>query len=1091
MHSSNIDTLKKKLVIHAFWSQQMAASSDYYCAATTAKKLLLDIAVNGKYQRREEDKEAPPIAMISQYLLGIYTHVKEAKTTLSLRPNQESSSAPVKVPNKNLSPASFYQFQKVILDNGTRNLNQTTQILEFINVLIDFGNSSALWHLPLFDTLKKIPRPSNPLGTQEDWQNYLYAIELKNLHLNFVSEALQEANQLSDDVKLGIIITDLLFQSFVLNEKQLIMLVKQLPDEGNYHYQNQRLFFNVPVDDFNPSRRVFISPITELLIHRLIPKDLITAFAKKKVKSNRFENKCSSKTIPSNKTNHKLFAAALLKALEAYTKQLGIPRHLLPTSLFGICRFAEKGLLDTLPPVLLYSTTGTLKSHSLKPSVLEKLYALSAMNTTIPNEYQPEVNSEKSQYRSYGLTLVRKVFNHPSRKVDPKILHAQILNEAQQIFGLTPNLQYLLDWGLSQVKVLLGKNRFDVSPTKILGKLDSVARHILAVFHERDLLGVSSEDRANLFLEVIDQAISDRNLNTIQYNLRAFNVWLEKAKKAPPIFNKLEVFGDPKLTDMTVNSNLVSFDEYEMVRAHLKKLQTDTLDSHQQNRYAMMDLMLILGFKCGLRSTEAFKIKVNDYIYCKTSPILVIRESYDRELKTTSAKRSLELANLLTADEIAVINERFSKITQQIEKAGMREHQKLKERLYLFGKASDLSKTPPIQGIKTELMSFLHESAQDQTLNFHHLRHSFASWHFLSACIAELDLELKDTFQPFPKTHEWLALAQERKLALLPTSLKSKKYPFWIAIKMGHANFKTTFEHYVHTADIVNMLFQEKLARGFSSSFWATLSKTNDSYLRKKKAGMIAYACQYAAPESLKQKIQLQLKRHQAYQFKVTQPLTLPPKLETLSADWHQKMQAYQALLELENLENLSRKVRATANYFMEMPKYRLRGLNRSERLAFDRLATTLEGINGNDLSQKSGLTLDIKNALKVFAQCLTPESNDITTLTSQRNYRLLTTDLNNALLLTKLIGCLALKFKILIHLKKPNTESDEDRNREDVHYWEKHLNLNPLQIHEQASFHSHTGSHSRIEIRVVNDKDRKCHSFYYLMTAISAFYDF
>ena len=67
------------------------------------------------------------------------------------------------------------------------------------------------------------------------------------------------------------------------------------------------------------------------------------------------------------------------------------------------------------------------------------------------------------------------------------------------------------------------------------------------------------------------------------------------------------------------------------------------------------------------------------------------------------------------------------------------------------------------------------------------------------------------------------------------------------------------------------------------------------------------------------------------------------------------------------------------------------------------------------------------------------------------------------------------------------NTESDEDRNREDVHYWEKHLNLNPLQIHEQASFQSYTGSHSRIEIRVVNDRGRKCHSFYYLMAALNA----
>lgn len=1078
-----MNTFKKKLVIYTFWAQHMTAESEYACVAQKAKDLLLEIAIKGKYQRREEDKKAPVIAVFAQHLLGIYSADKTNDIQHKLWPSLIAPSV-----TKHLSEANFYQFQKVILDNGTSNLKQTAQILEFLNMVIDFGNSSLLWHLPFFDTLKQIPRPINPLGTPESWQNYLYATEFKNLHLKFIRDELHTLN-LSDEIKLGVLVTDLLFQSFVLNKMQLIMLIKQLPDEDNFHYQNKRLFFNVPVDDFNPNRRVFISRITELLIYRLTPHDLIRTLVEKKVQHQHFENKCSPNTVNSHKSKHKLFASALLKSVSTYTKQLGIPQHLMPTSLFGICRLAELGLFDTLAPVILHNTAGTLKSHCLKTSTLEKLYAVSIIDQRLLYESEPKTLSEKPYYRSYGLSQVRKVFNHPSRKADPKTLHAKILGEANRIYGLTPNLQYLLDWGLSQLKVLPGKNRFDISPTKILGKLDSIARHILGVFHERDLLKTSSVERANLFLEVIDQAISDRNVNTIQYNLRTFNSWLEKNKKAPPIYDKTEVFGDPKLTDMTVNSNLFTFDAYERVREHLKNLQKDLLDEEQKNRYAMMDLMLILGFKCGLRSTEAFKIKVSDYIYCANFPILVIRESYDRELKTTSAKRSLELANLLTNDEIDVINQRFFKLMQEIERKSMREQQKLKEALYLFGKTSNPSKTPAIQYIKHPLMRFIHESSQDQTLNFHHLRHSFASWHFLSACVAELDLKLKDTFLAFPKTQQWLECAQERKLALLPTTQKSKKAPFWITIKMGHANFKTTFEHYIHTSDLVIMMIQDQLAEKFNSQFWANLSGANDSYLRKKKTEKIAYACQYVAPKALKQRIKQQLKAHQSAVFKSEPILSSPPKLETLSATWVEQMTTYQDLAQLDNRDRLSRKQRRIEKFFMGNPNYRLRTLNKSEKFVFDSLAKKLESLSGGDLSQVKQLAPEIKICLDLFAKCLTPESNDLTTLKPQRSYQLLATDLQQALMLKNLIDQLELKFIILIHLKKPKKTSDNDKNHEDVNYWRTGLELNPMQIKLQTSYPSRPGAHSRIEIRVVNDKNRKLHAFYYLMSTLSVFH--
>lgn len=1080
------DTTKSE-AIQEFWKQHLADNSESAAAADIAKTMLSGMAEKKLGQRRAEDKGKPTVDFFAQILLGIGVErgFEVVKQEQQLNDSSSDSS------HNFLSLQNFYRLQEIILDGNRASIKQSIEVLNFLNLLIDFGNSGDIWYLPLFDTLQKIPRPINPLGTEEEWQEYLYATEFKRLHLKFIRESLNAPQALSDETRLGMIITDLLFQSFVVNEKQLMMLIKQLPDEVHYQYQNHRLFFSVPVDDFNPNRRVFISPITELLIYRLTPNELIRSYsarthAEKKVQHPGDEHQYLPSISSSRKTAHQIFASDLLKSVVAYIKQLGVPRYLLPTSLFGICRFAEKGLFDCLSPVLLGNASGALKSHSLKQAAFEKLYALSPVDALVSNQVKSKKPMQKSPLKNHGLKLVRKIFNRASRNVDPKVLQADILEDAHALSGLTPNLQYLLDWGVSQLKVLPGKNRFKVVPQKILSKLDSIARHILAVFNERDLLKLPADDRANIFLEVIDQAISDRNVNTIQYNLRGFNSWLEKEKKAPRISNKSEIFGDPKLTDMTVNSNLITFDEYEKVREHLKQLQSSDASAQQKDRYAMMDLMLILGFKCGLRSTEAFKLKVNDYIYCDEFPILIIRESYDRELKTSSAKRSFELANLLTADEMDVLNHRYRQVMQEIEKSGMTKQKKLKEKLYLFGKKSALDKTPPIQDIKTDLMGFLHEAAQDKSLNFHHLRHSFASWHFLSACIAELDLEQKDTFTPFPKTKAWLSAAKERKCSLIPTSHKSKKYPFWIAMKMGHANFRTTLEHYIHTTDIVSMLFQKKLAIGFNSEFWAALSGTNDSYLRKQKATMIDYACQHAAPEGLKRKKKTQQEQHQSFNFNADQVLTFPLALESLSADWHQKMQVYQTILALESLDKLSRKERSIEQYFKATPKYRLRGLNKSEKAEFDRLASLLGEINGNDLSSKSGLALEIKKMLTAFSQCLTPESKNLTTIEPQRRYQMLVTDLDDAILLTKLIENLKLQFKVIIHLKKPTSQSGEERNADDIDYWQKHLKLTQSQIDEQSGFQSHTGTHSRIEIRVLNDNNRRHHSFYYLMATLN-----
>lgn len=121
---------------------------------------------------------------------------------------------------------------------------------------------------------------------------------------------------------------------------------------------------------------------------------------------------------------------------------------------------------------------------------------------------------------------------------------------------------------------------------------------------------------------------------------------------------------------------------------------------------------------------------------------------------------------------------------------------------------------------------------------------------------------------------------------------------------------------------------------------------------------------------------------------------------------------------------------------------------------------------------------------LRLFSKSLVPESASKEGLQVQRNYKLMTTSLKNGKKLLDLIKKIDLKFKIILHLQKEGATTS-NRNAADYMYWKSGLKLRKEMIKTQKNYVSHTGPHSRIEIRVINDSHQKRHEFYYLMVAL------
>lgn len=78
----------------------------------------------------------------------------------------------------------------------------------------------------------------------------------------------------------------------------------------------------------------------------------------------------------------------------------------------------------------------------------------------------------------------------------------KIKEEYNQLSYLPETVHLLLEWGISllKIKILKGKKHLSPTPRKILLKIDSIARHLIAVIGENSLKKLTVEERFECYL---------------------------------------------------------------------------------------------------------------------------------------------------------------------------------------------------------------------------------------------------------------------------------------------------------------------------------------------------------------------------------------------------------------------------------------------------------------------------------------------------------------------------------------------------------------------------------------------------------------
>ncbi|WP_127557120.1 site-specific integrase [Saccharospirillum alexandrii] len=342
-----------------------------------------------------------------------------------------------------------------------------------------------------------------------------------------------------------------------------------------------------------------------------------------------------------------------------------------------------------------------------------------------------------------------------------------------------------------------GGNRKDkLQPSSILRYLNTISTPLIEQLWDiENLLDLDPEEWESCYSNIIGNAISGNQSSDRSDRLQEFHDFLVGAIGAPRI--QLASNG----TARAVDADIITPAEF---RRTLNLIQHQLTD---ERLVKTRQLVLILGYRCGLRRTEIAKLQVRDIqglVRPKLSkPMLLIRPNSmgnptSSNLKSHRARRQLPLHTLLTSDELDQLS---SWVIQ-------RQHEACADdvnlRIPLFSRNRFTDELITDYQVFSPITKAIQSVSNCNDLRFHHLRHS---------CISILGLRFLDSESSPTIPEEW-ACDDDGKIALphwgrdlyavcegVPDGHLTRQRIRLLSLIAGHASPGQTIFSYSHLLD--------------------------------------------------------------------------------------------------------------------------------------------------------------------------------------------------------------------------------------------------------------------------------------------------
>lgn len=328
-----------------------------------------------------------------------------------------------------------------------------------------------------------------------------------------------------------------------------------------------------------------------------------------------------------------------------------------------------------------------------------------------------------------------------------------------------------------KTRTIHGRRLRGVSAKYLINILLYLKNSLLPYLDEiEDVANMAADDIYEIYSEILSDSHHhdyEKNLNIIQ----GFHSFIESINPyVALIFDRDRA----KILPSNVDANLISASDYSQALLVLNS-------GHYQDN--MCRLLIILGYRAGLRYGEATGLQLCDLRFEENFVELVVRCNVYRPIKSRSGRRILPLDVLLTSAELKELKDWVRKKQEN----GARPS----DLLFSPFRRSD---TLPSKSVGVLVNRTLKRVTGDEFARYHHLRHSFASY-LLATFLLPRDLRALprvDGLDGDTISHRRRELISDR---LLGHGKLGRAAAHCVSTLCGHASVETTLHSYGHLLD--------------------------------------------------------------------------------------------------------------------------------------------------------------------------------------------------------------------------------------------------------------------------------------------------
>ncbi|WP_076543069.1 site-specific integrase [Shewanella sp. UCD-KL21] len=457
-------------------------------------------------------------------------------------------------------------------------------------------------------------------------------------------------------------------------------------------------------------------------------------------------------------------------------------KELLPTNLKRLVKSAIS-IIQFLPNVrinqaMLEYAMGRNKAYSLPKDNLARLVTTPIVTNPKLNFYSPVRSIEPKGLRDTIPTLPCSKFfqilsqtlkETGNKKLTSKSLK-QHLNTLESTLEISIAQEVLLKWYIHKLKTC--------KPSTIRTYHSTLSRKWLYTTESIDLTDADEQDFQDLYNELIELTKGLATKTQLACRLSDFHAF------------SVQNFGFPLLLEpINKGSKYKHHTNAGFVDETLFKALLDTVDGISDLDFknkATIKSILIISYRCGLRISEAIKLRLKD-IESSPEHWIEIRSNNFSDNKSTSSLRKVPFYALLLEHEKEIIDESL-KIARQ-------EQSTAPDTCLAFTIGQDINKPIDKFLLSNFTKTALRQLSGIDNLVFHHLRHSAISR-------LQLIFELNEDSAKHPEIVPYSTQQIHKIINVLAGKTQRNKY-YAIAAFDGHSSPETCFNHYFHFCDLV------------------------------------------------------------------------------------------------------------------------------------------------------------------------------------------------------------------------------------------------------------------------------------------------